>query len=414
MNSSRPLFPRRRFLAASAAALGLAPLAYLRAQNATSPNDQISIGIVGTGGMGTGNMKSFLGMKDVRVIAVCDVDEKYQTKDCKTFAHYGEMLQLPELDAICIATPDHVHAMVGIAAANAGKDIYGEKPFTWGLAEGRALERALTANKRVWQTGCWQRSTNEFRRFHALIKNNTLGKMSRYECGTPQGFSLQQHIPADKVADAIGKAPPNLDWKSWCGPVTDFPYHPLLHPWNWRWHNTFGGGQLLDWVGHHVDIALWALGLDHTGPVLVEGTGEKVDHPFFDTYGKYNYSGTFDNGVKIEVRSDFMGTKFTGENGWIHVTRGSITASNPDLLRNLPEDYNTRPPGHHENFIQCVRSRQLTVAPAEAAHRAASFGQLGIVAIDTKQPLKWDPKTEKVLDNAEQAAHPRLGSRLPA
>ena len=140
-------------------------------------------------------------------------------------------------------------------------------------------------------------------------------------------MSLQQHVPADQVAGLLGKPPATLDWNGWCGPVANFTYHPLLHPWNWRWHHTFGGGQLLDWVGHHVDIALWALGLDNTGPVKVEGTGKKVDHPFFDSYASYQYSGLFENGTLIEVRSDFMGTKFTGENGWIDVNRGSITAS---------------------------------------------------------------------------------------
>lgn len=423
MKFSAPSIPRRKFLATSAAALGLAPMVHLRARSG-SPNDEIAMGIIGCGGQGLNNMGNFLNIKGVRIVAVCDVDsnqaatakakvdEFYGNQDCKTYPHHTDLLQHPGIDVVSLGTPDHWHAKIGIDAANAGMDIYGEKPFTWGLAEGRLLVDAVTRNQRVWQTGCWQRSSGDFRRFKALIENNTLGKLTRYECGTPSGMSIRQHVPEEKIAGMIGKPPANLDWKTYCAPVGDFTYHPLIHPWNWRWHSSFGGGQLLDWVGHHVDIALWTLGLDGTGPVEVEGSGEIGNHDFFDTYTKYAYQGTFADGRVIEVRSDFRGTKFTGENGWIHVDRGRLKASDREMLRNLPDGFNPKPPSHWQNFIDCVRSRELTVAPAEAAHRASSFGQLAIVAMDTNQPVKWDPKTEKVLDHPEQAKHPRLGARI--
>jgi predicted dehydrogenase len=418
-----PPIPRRKFLASTATVLGLAPLAYLRGQQG-SPNEEIAMGIIGCGGQGVGNMKNFLNIKGVRVVAVCDVDSDkmnaakaivdahYNNSVCKTYARYTDLLQHSGLDVVSLATPDHWHARIGIDAANAGMDIYGEKPFTWGLAEGRMLNDAITKNKRVWQTGSWQRSGGEFRRFRALIQNDTLGKLTRFECGTPSGMGIQQHVPAEKVAEMIGKPPANLDWAAYCGPVKDFPYNPLIHPWNWRWHTTFGGGQLLDWVGHHVDIALWTLGLDNTGPVKVEGTGELGKHEFFNTYVNYSYKGTFADGRVLEVRSDFGGTKFTGEKGWIHANRGKLEASDREMLRNLPADFDTKPPSHYQNFIDCVRSREKAVSDPESAHRAASFGQLAIVALDTKQPLNWDPKSEKVLSNPEQAKHPRLGARV--
>jgi predicted dehydrogenase len=417
--------PRRKFLAASAAALGLAPFTILRAQQ-SSPNEDIAIGIIGCGGQGRGNMSNFLNIKGVRVVAVCDVDSSamaiakaavdghYKNSDCKTYAHYTDLLKHPELDAVSLATPDHWHARIGIDAANAGMDIFGEKPFSWGLSEGRQLVDAVTKNKRVWQTGSWQRSAGEFRRFRALIQNNTLGKLTRYECGTPAGRTINQNYPPEKTAELIGKPPAGLDWAAWCGPVKNFAYHPELHPWNWRWHDRFGGGQLHDWVGHHVDIALWTLKLDGTGPVKVEGSGEKSPHPLFNTYTKYAYQGTFADGRVIEVRSDFEGTRFTGENGWIYVNRGELKASDREMLRNLPEGFVTKPPSHWQNFIDCIRTRELPVAHAEGAHRASSFGQLAIVALDTKETLKWDPATEKVIGNANQAQHPRLGARLDA
>jgi predicted dehydrogenase len=418
-------FTRRRFLAVGSASAVFSPNLLLRGQSAP-PNDQITFGVIGTGGMGMGNMNSFLNEAGTRVLAVCDVDaghrdaakkrvdEKHGNQDCKAYTDYRQLLEQPGIDAIVLSTPDHWHARIAGDSARAGKDVYGEKPFTWGLAEGRAVINELAKNKRIWQTGSWQRSGNEFRRFRALIQNGVLGRITRIECGTPSGMGVQQHVPADKVTEHIGKPPAGLDWKLWCGPAGVVEYHPLLHPWNWRWHTTFGGGQLHDWVGHHVDIALWTLGRDDTGPVKVEGTGKRVDHPFFNTLAEYEYLCTFADGTLIEVRSNFGGTKITGENGWIHVDRGRLDASDPGLLKqeNLPADFNPRPPGHHRNFLDCLRSREPTVAPAEGAHRASSIGQLAIVAIDTGRTLKWDPQAEKVLDDDEQAKHPRLGMRL--
>ncbi len=418
-------FSRRRFLAGGAAALSLSPFQILRAREG-SANDEILIGIIGCGGMGNNNMTNFLSIEGVRVVAVCDVDrkamdstqkkvnEKYGNKDCKAYADYRELLQHPGLDAVSLATPDHWHARIAVDSANAGMDIYGEKPLTWGLAEGRLLVDAVAKNQCVWQTGCWQRSKGEFRRFKALVLNDTIGKITRVECGTPKGMDVRGEKGKKAKKPVAKEIPQGFDWKAWCGPVKDFAYHPGIHPFNWRWRNETGGGQLLDWVGHHVDIALWTLGLDDTGPVKVVGKGKAGDHDYYDTYVEYSYEGTFGDGRLVEVRSDFGGTKFTGDKGWLHVNRGKLEASDREFLRNLPEDFDTKPPSHWQNFVDCVRSRKLTEAPAGPAHRAASFGQLAIVAMDTKEPVNWDPETEKVIGNSEQASHPRLGARMDA
>lgn len=425
--------PRRKFLKAGATALGLSPMILHRAF-AESVNDEISIGCIGVGQRGGVNLKNFLNTKGVRVVAVCDVDSKfasekmtwvddfYGNKDCKVFERHEDLLAMNGLDAICLSTPDHWHARIGIDAANAGMDIYGEKPFAWGLAEGRALADAVKQSDCIWQTGCWQRSTGVFRRFKALIEQGVLGKLHRLECGTP-GLWGQRFLPPEETwAEQIGKPPAHLNWQRYCGLVGEHTYHPVLHPWNWRWTNDFGGGQLLDWVGHHVDIALWTLGLDYTGPVKVEGTGVKAPHSVYDVYTDYQYNGTFKDGRVIEVRSDFWGAKFTGENGWIHVNRnGLFASSDPEaqegdrrhsMLLELSDDFQNKVPNHFEDFIYGVRLRKSPQAPAEPAHRAASFGQLAIAALDAGRALHWDPQEEKVIGDAELAEHPRLGSRL--
>jgi len=417
------LIPRRGFLKAGVSALGLAPL-FIRAAGPSSPNSQITIGIIGYGAMGKVNTTNFLNIPEVRVVAVSDVDANeaeaakaavdghYQDTNCHSYAHYQDLLEHPGLDAVCICAPDHWHARLGMDAVMAGLDVYGEKPFAWGLGEGRALVNAVTEHKRVWQTGSMQRSMGEFRRFKALILNQTLGKLTRLECGTPAGMAINPHHTPEQIASSLGHPPAHLDWSTWLGPVKGLPYNASLHPWNWRWHDSFGGGQLMDWVGHHVDTALWTLGLENDGPVKVEATGKRPEEGLFNTYIEYAYSGTYPDGRVIEVRSDFMGVKFTGENGWIHVDRGALKASDREMLRNLPADFEARAPSHNQNFIDCVRSRATPICSAGSSHHSASLGQLAIVALDSGQPVRWDPVTEKVIGNPGQAAHPRLGSRL--
>lgn len=182
--------PRRQFLKAGVTALGLTHLITQRAF-ADAPNEEIHIGCIGVGQRGGVNMKNFLNTKGVRVVAVCDVDAKFASEkkawvdefygntDCKVFERHEDLLALSGLDAICLSTPDHWHARIGIDAAKAGMDIFGEKPFAWGLAEGRALADAVKQSNCIWQTGCWQRSVNAFRRFKMYIQTTSMRALSR-------------------------------------------------------------------------------------------------------------------------------------------------------------------------------------------------------------------------------------------
>ena len=255
-----------------------------------APSRRITIGCIGMGGMGTGNMNSFLELDDVRIVAVCDVDAshlrtakervdaKYGDTGCAAIKDFRELLLRNDIDAISLATPDHWHAVIGVLAAKSGKDIYGEKPLSHNFNEGRAMVAAVRAYGRIWQTGSWQRSVDNFRFACELVRNDRIGKVHLVEVGLPSGHSIRRTGEDDFTVQA---PPQELDYDFWLGPAPQAAYFPARTHWNWRWNLDYAGGQLMDWVGHHVDIAHWGLGYDRTGPVQVEGTGDfPKDGPF--------------------------------------------------------------------------------------------------------------------------------------
>ncbi|MCX6924507.1 MAG: Gfo/Idh/MocA family oxidoreductase, partial [Verrucomicrobia bacterium] len=239
---------RRRFLAAAGLAIAapnFIPASALGRQGQTAPSSRIVMGVVGWGMMGPGNTDAFLSFNDCQVVAACDLDQdhlkqavdrindQYKNKDCKTYHDYREMMARKDIDAVMIAVPDHWHALLSVEAANNKKDIYGEKPLARTIAEQQAMVKAVQQNKRIWQTGSWQRSQAPFRKAAEIVRNGLIGKVTRVEVGLPDGVHM-----------------------------------------NWRWNYNTGGGQLLDWIGHHCDIAHWGLGFDNAGPSEIEGHGD--------------------------------------------------------------------------------------------------------------------------------------------
>jgi predicted dehydrogenase len=406
---------RRTFIKkAAGAAVGLAafphivPASALGRNGQTAASDRVVLGAIGLGSMGTGNTRNFLKFHDVQVVAVCDVDSKrladaqkmvndqYKTQDCRGYEDYREFLEKEKLDAVTIATPDHWHALLGIACANKGLDIYGEKPFARSIVEGRAMVEAVEKNGRIWQTGSWQRSRPNFHRACELVINGRIGKVEYAEVGLPDGRSSIGTPPAMAV-------PEELNWNFWLGPAPTVPYRGISH-WDWRWIMDYSGGQLTDWAGHHIDIAHWGLGLDREGPISVEGKGVYPREGIFDVPVEYDFTCDYANGVKLRVANASklatgMGTKWFGDKGWIYVSRGNrLTASDEKILQEeIGENENLlyRSPDHHRNFIECIRSREETITPAEVAHRSISVGLLGEIAMLTEQKLSWDPVKEK-------------------
>lgn len=399
---------RRGFLAAGAG-FGLFNIVPATVMGACAPSNKVTMALIGAGGMGMGNMRSFLAFEDTRVLAVCDVnrvkrekgksvvDTRYGNKDCATYRDFREVCIRDDIDAVIVATPDHWHAVIGVYAANCGKDIYGEKPFSHDLREGRILVNAVERNGRVWQTGSWQRSKGEMRRAVELVKNGRIGRIVRVEVGLPGGGRGRPATPGAQVPDG-------LDWDMWLGPAPERPFEGV-YDWDWRWVSDWGGGQLMDWIGHHGDIAQWGLGTDLSGPVLYKGSAPDDREGIYDTPKSYRIECEYANGVKMTVANAGnggirSGTKWIGESGeWVWVDRGRFDASSRSLRECRLEAGEIRlsSPGHQREFIDCVKTRAVTLTPAEVAHRSASIGHLCRVAIATGRKISWNPSTERII-----------------
>lgn len=410
-NVMNKILSRRSLLKSSAvlgAAAGFPAIVPSTVLGATAPSNQITIGSIGTGSMGMGNLKGFLNMDDTRLLAACDVDQKhrdnakrtidgkYGNTDCATYNDYRELLARDDIDAVHHAVPDHWHALISVAAANAGKDIYGQKPLARTIPEGRAIVEAVERNGVIWQTGSQQRSDGRFRLAAELVRNGRLGKMKFAEARLPGGYGGGNPKPAP--------VPEGLDYNMWLGSAPMQPHRDLgrgggtMH-WNWRWMRDFSGGQITDWSGHNIDISHWGLGLDRTGPIEVSGTGSFSDKELFNVITSYDFDLKYADGSLVKVTSKYApGVRFVGEEGEILVTRTKIEASDPSILKDpIPSNgvHLYRSTDHHRNFIDGVKSRKECICPAEVGHRSISGGLLGEIAIYAGRPLKWDPEKEQ-------------------
>ncbi len=379
-------------------------------------SNRIVMGCIGVGWMGEVNMEAFLNEGDVQMVAVCDVDgnhlnnakdkvnKKYGNIDCAAYRDYRQLLGRDDIDAVVLGLPDHWHGIISTAAAKSGKDIYGEKPLSHNLVEGRAICQAVKRYKRIWQTGSWQRSKSNFRFGCELVLNGRIGKVHTVEVGLPAGHS---DFAGTKGQEHICTPPRQLDYNFWLGPAPYAPYCPARVHKNWRWHLDYGGGQLMDWVGHHVDIAHWGLGLDYTGPVEVEGSGHYPKTGLWNSATEYRVTTKYANGIILIIDSSLRsGTKWIGEHGWVRVDRGHIDADPKKLLSEKfgPNEISLyQSSNHYRNFLDCVKSRAVTLTPCEIAHRSATPGHLGQIAMKLNRKIKWDPETERIAGDSEAA-----------
>jgi len=415
---NRTKLNRRQFLksatgiTAGALAFGyIVPSSALGKAGSVAPSNRIVMGCIGMGGMGRGDMRGFLGKKEVQVVAVCDVDksqrdkakksvdEKYKNSDCKTYLDFRDVIARDDIDALSLAMPDHWHSIPAVMGARAGKDIHAQKPLARTIREGRAICDAVKRYGIVWQTGSQQRSGRDFHRACELVRNGRIGKVHKVEVGLPTGGS-SDNKPVQPV-------PEGVDWDFWLGPAPWVPYRGIMH-WNWRWMMDYSGGQLTDWAGHHIDIAHWGLGLGRTGPVELEGKGEYPKDGIYDVPMTYKFTCKYANGIVMTVANNkqlAQGAKWYGDKGWIYVKRGKLEAEPKSVLQEVigPDEiplYENR--DHKQNFLDCVKTRKECIAPAEIAHRSISVALLGEIAMLTERKLKWDPDKELFIGD-EQA-----------
>jgi predicted dehydrogenase len=379
----------------------------------TAPSDRIVMGSIGVGSQGTSNLKDFLKIKNgLQFVAVCDVDKHHlaaaketidlanKNTDCRIYGDYREFLEKEKLDAVSIALPDHWHGIIYSAAVNKKLNVYGEKPICRTIKDGQTIVSAVKKNNIIWQTGSWQRSEANFRRGAELALNGRAGKIKYIEVGLPDGSKGIGTPPVKPV-------PPELDWEMWLGPALKVPYRGVSH-WDWRWILDYSGGQLTDWAGHHIDIANWGAGLEHTGPVEISGKGVYPVEGIFNVPVEYDFLCKYANGIEMRVANESrlplgMGTTWHGDRGWIHVDRGNtISASDPKILNEVigeKEIHLYKSENHWQNFIDSIRSGKPAIAPVEVAYRAISVALLGEIAMTTGQTIKWDPEKEEIIGN---------------
>jgi predicted dehydrogenase len=430
-------FSRRSFLKRTAGTTAVAPFILPSRIWAaeTQPNARLTMGFVGMGTQARGLLGGFLG-QDTQVLAICDVDttrrnagkkrvDEYYSNQagqggCAAYNDFREIINRKDIDAVCIATPDHWHAIVTLAALKAGKDVYCEKPLTHNIHEAVDVIRAVDANQRVLQTGSMQRSSKEFRVACELVQNGAIGTLQRVECsfGDPG-------VPCDLPEEP---AEPGLDWNLWVGPAPMRPYNSVLSPRgvhkhfpNWRNYREFGGGMVTDWGAHHLDIAQWGLAMDASGPV----EALPPERPNAKRGAKLVYG----NGVTVEHKDGF-GVHFYGTEGEIQVNRGKFTfrRGNQTIASFIGGNRGAKTScaaevqkaeraflkdpkiklyvsnNHLSDFMECVKTRKKPITSEQVGGRSAICCHLMNQAYYHGKKLKWDPAKFAFLDGTGDPA----------
>jgi predicted dehydrogenase len=420
----RTTVSRRGFLkqgAAAVAGVAIAPQ-IVRAETlglngGVAASNRITMASIGVGGQGTYDMNGLMSLPDVQMIAVCDVDTNHRNtardavnayyadkqespafKGCDGYNDFREVLDRDDIDAVMIATPDHWHATISVAAAAAGKDIYCEKPLANSIAEGRAVVNAVERFQRVLQTGSHERSRDNARYAAELVRNGRIGKLHTIHCNLP----IDNHGPIDN--QPVMPVPPELDYNMWLGPAPEEPYtEKRCHFW-FRYILDYSGGEVTDRGAHIIDLGQLGNGTDDTGPVSVEGEGEFPLEGLFNTAMSYRFAFEYANGVKMICESKPpRGIKFEGDEGWvfIHIHGGHLEAEPASLLQEVigPDELHLgRSPGHHLDFINAVKTRGTPMAPVMVGHRSGSMCHMANIAMLLGRKLRWNPTTEQFDD----------------
>ena len=377
-------------------------------------NDRVRMGLIGSGGRGKQDWTTFLKQPEVEPVAVCDLYDPFREKGiamtegrAKGFTDFRGVLDQKDIDAVIVAVPDHWHALMTIAACDAGKDVYCEKPLSLTVAEGRKMVDAARRTKRVVQTGSQQRSGSHYAAAVKLIQDSGIGEVHRIQCG------MQRNIfPGLKPTEMAGGPIPTFDWNMWLGPAPKRAFDPYRCIYNFRWFWDYSGGQMTNWGAHHLDIARWIVGAE--APSVVAGFGgryaltdggetpdvQQVTYQFGKTVVTWTSSEIAEGkGFTLDV----FGTK-----GMMTLTRGGFTVTpekggkdKPPLMEALTMKGDDLDGSHARSFLDCVKSRQKPTADVEEGHRSAVMCHLGNISTRLGRSLKWDAGKEQVIGDAE-------------
>lgn len=425
-----------------------------------APSNMINVASIGCGRISVSHdMSEIAKYAGARIMAVCDLDQKRADMgpenvrrnyvraaekngglkgdwDIKVYYDYKEMLQNKDIDAVHISLPDHQHAIVGVHAVNAGKDVYLQKPASLTIEEGRILADAVKKTGRILQMGSQQRSIDpwpQFKRACELVRNGRIGQVHTIEVGLPGdpggGSTVEMPVPS------------NLNYDAWLGATPEVYYtedrvHSQDASWRginsrpgWLRHEQFGAGMITGWGAHHIDIGHWGMGLDHSGPIEIWGKAnfpqdDKAYKGLWNVHGIFRTEALYENGVKMIVSNELTnGVKFIGSEGWIFVTRGNyrvtdtdpvadsngvkpLDASNPKILQSVigkNEIHLYESSEQHANWLDCIKSRKEPVAPIETGHRSCSACLLHQIAMKVNRKIYWDPKKEKFKNDDKEA-----------
>ena len=406
-----------------------------------APSNRINVAAIGNGRIGRSHDMPGVWQYDyAQLMAVCDVDslraedgkklvnEYYSKRDGKPFdgvkvyTDYRALLQNKDIDAVLISTPDHTHAMLGVAAARAGKHIYMQKPASLTIKEGRTISNVVQKSGVKFQIGSQQRSSEQFRYAAELVRNGRIGELKTVYVGLPGdppgGNKTEMPVPK------------NLNYDMWLASTPEVYYtEQRVHPQvgydrpGWLRCEQFGAGMITGWGAHHIDIAHWGMGMERSGPVEIwSDKAEFATGGLWDVHGLFTTNAMYANGVKMVVSNELPnGVKFVGTEGWIFVSRGDyqvtasdgnagttpakkIDASDPKIITSLiaPNEFHfTVSKEHHGNWLEAIRDNKNTIAPVEEAHRACSACLLHHIAMKLKRKIYWNPGKEKFKNDNE-------------
>ena len=426
MNASNQLtanpVSRRQFVHKSALVAGAAAIAgpFIRSVRAgePGPNDKIRLGLIGCGGMGSGDLECFFRNPEVDCAIIADVDDSHLTKGVElcakhsrpkpdTVKDFRRVLDRKDVDLVIVATPDHWHALPTVMACQAGKDVYVEKPLAKTIDEGRAMLTAAQKHNRIVQMGSQWRSCQHIIETAEFVKSGKLGKLAMV-----RGWAYLDWLPSiGKPAD--GNPPPGVDYDLWLGPAPQHVFNPNRFHFNFRWFWDYAGGLMTDWGVHLINMMLMGAGVEWPrtvvssgGKYVLDDNSETPDSQV-TTYEFPNFMLVWEHkaglGVGLNGRpwgiswSGTEGTIILNDEGWELVTEKRKGNLDPQKNKGSGDPR----PAHVRNFLDCVKSRQQPVLNLELGHHVSTVAHLGNIAFRAGKKITWDAVNEKIVGDHE-------------